>query len=40
MKGSLGKFRGYQIGEDAIWLPDIAADLIFKIDPGSGKAIT
>lgn len=37
IKDSLGKFRAYQIGEGAIWLPDVAADRIFKVDPASAK---
>ena len=33
----MGKLRGFQIGNDAVWLPDIAADLVFKVDPASNE---
>jgi streptogramin lyase len=35
IKGSFGRYRGIAIGEDAVWIPDVGADIIFKVDPQS-----
>jgi streptogramin lyase len=40
LKSSIGgRVRGICIGEGAVWVPDVSADLIHKIDPNSNQEI-
>jgi len=39
LKGTVGRYRGIAIGENAVWVPDVGADLIFKIDPRSNGVV-
>lgn len=34
-----GLVRGIAVGEGAVWVPDIIADVIFKIDPATNKVV-
>lgn len=35
----LDKYRGIAVGEDAIWVPDMASSRIYKIDPGQNEVV-
>src|SRR6185369_12299024 len=39
LKGTVGRYRGIAIGENAVWVPDVGADLIFKIEPRSNGVV-
>jgi DNA-binding beta-propeller fold protein YncE len=33
LDGTIGRYRGIQVGEGAIWVPDVGADVIYRVDP-------
>ena len=39
IEGASGSYRGIAIGEDAVWIPDVIAGRIHKIDPQTGAEI-
>jgi virginiamycin B lyase len=34
---SSGLVRGIGVGENAVWVPDVLADLVYKVDPATNK---
>src|SRR5215208_1661467 len=34
-----GLFRGIGVGENAVWIPDIIGDVVYKVDPAANKVI-
>ncbi len=39
IKGSFGRYRGIGIGEGAIWIPDVGADIVYKVDPEKNEVV-
>jgi hypothetical protein len=39
IEGTKGRYRGIGIGEGAVWVPDVGAEIIFKIDPTTNKVV-
>jgi streptogramin lyase len=33
IEGTIGRYRGIAIGEEAVWIPDVGAGTIYKVDP-------
>jgi streptogramin lyase len=36
---SSGLVRGIGVGENAVWIPDVLADLVYKVDPATNKVV-
>jgi virginiamycin B lyase len=39
VEGVIGGYRAIAIGEGAVWIPDVAADAVYKIDPATGTKL-
>jgi virginiamycin B lyase len=35
----IDKYRGIAVGEEAVWVPDVGASTIYKIDPGRNEVV-
>ena len=38
-EGTIGKYRGIAIGEEAIWIPDVGAKTLYKVDPATNNVV-
>ena len=39
IEGSFGRYRGIGIGEGAISIPDVGADIVYKVDPNKNEVV-
>jgi streptogramin lyase len=39
IKGAGGRYRGIGVGEEAVWIPDVVTDTVFKVDPDNNEVI-
>jgi len=39
LPGTIGKYRGIAVGEGAVWVPDVGAETVYKIDPASNTVV-
>jgi len=40
VEGTRGGYRGIAIGEGAVWIPDVGAGMVYKVDPTSNAVVT
>jgi virginiamycin B lyase len=40
LEGTRGGYRGIEIGEGAVWIPDVGAGMVYKVDLTSNAVIT
>src|SRR5262245_4402479 len=39
LPGTIGKYRGVAVGEGAVWVPDIGAQTVYKVDPATNAVV-
>src|SRR5262249_40628832 len=39
LPGTIGKYRGIAVGEGAVWVPDIGAQTVYRVDPASNAVV-
>jgi virginiamycin B lyase len=40
LEGTRGGYRGIEVGEGAVWIPDVGAGMVYKVDPSSNAVVT